>query len=201
LRSLNPNIKNIPTAETAFKVPNVTPFEIEKCFDSALRPKADPEKPITAAIVEFSRLEIRESGQLIATMPMSRARPGLRGRGSWTILGAIPGPRLATRQEPTSTPKVTPDLAATVSSTEPTPPATPLAADQILAAGPKNPVGVFWIDLAKANSTTPLPYGLHGTSIPNRMKTQESIGGLRLTNWDIARAVRMLPEGTPLAWK
>jgi hypothetical protein len=33
------------------------------------------------------------------------------------------------------------------------------------------------------------------------MKTQESIGGLRLTNWDIARAVRMLPEGTPLAWK
>jgi lipoprotein-anchoring transpeptidase ErfK/SrfK len=62
-------------------------------------------------------------------------------------------------------------------------------------------VGIYWIDLAKADSTTPLPYGLHGTGIPNRMKTQESLGGLRLTNWDIARAVRMLPEGTPLAWK
>jgi lipoprotein-anchoring transpeptidase ErfK/SrfK len=62
-------------------------------------------------------------------------------------------------------------------------------------------VGVYWINLAKADSTTPLPYGLHGTGIPNRMKTQESLGGLRLTNWDIARAVRMLPEGTPLAWK
>jgi len=201
LRSLNPNIKNTPTAETAFKVPNVTPFEIEKCFESPLRPKADPEKPITAVIVELTRLEIRQSGQLIATMPMSRARPGLRGRGSWTILGAIPGPRFATRQEPSTPPKVAAGPGVAVPSPEPAPPATPLAADQILAAGPKNPVGVFWIDLAKASSTTPLPYGLHGTSIPNRMKAQESIGGLRLTNWDIARAVRMLPEGTPLAWK
>jgi lipoprotein-anchoring transpeptidase ErfK/SrfK len=199
LRSLNPNIKNAPTAETDLKVPNVTPFEIEKCFDSPLRPKADPEKPITAAIVELSRLEIRQSGQLVAIMPLSRARPGLHGRGNWTILGAIPGPYLATRQEPMTTSKVTTQPGVAIP--EPTLPATPLAADQILAAGPRNPVGVFWIDLAKANSTTPLPYGLHGTAIPNRMKTQESIGGLRLTNWDIARAVRMLPEGTPLAWK
>jgi lipoprotein-anchoring transpeptidase ErfK/SrfK len=183
------------------KVPNVTPFEIEKCFESPLRPKADPEKPITAAIVDLSRLEIRRSGQLIATMPLSRARPGLHGRGSWTILGAIPGPRLATRQEPTTTPKAATQPGAAVPPPDPMPAATSPAAEQILAAGPRNPVGVFWIDLAKANSTTPLPYGLHGTAVPSRMKTQESLGGLQLTNWDIARAVRMLPEGTPLAWK
>jgi LysM repeat protein len=201
LRSLNLKIKNAPTAETAFKVPNVTPFEIEKCFDSPLQPTADPEKPITAAIVGFSRLEIRQSDQLIATMPMSSARPGLHGRGSWTILGAIAGPRLATRQEPTTAPKATAEPGVAVISQEPAPPAASLASDQVLAAGPRNPVGVYWIDLAKANSTTPLPYGLHGTGIPSRMKTQESLGGLRLTNWDIARAVRMLPEGTPLAWK
>ena len=201
LRSLNPKIKNTPTVDTEFKVPNVTPFELEKCFEAPLRPTADQEKPITAAIVEFSRLEIRQSGQLVAMMPLSRARPDLRGRGSWTILDATPGPRLATRQEPKTTPKVITELGAATPSLEPTPTAPPLAADQILAAGPRNPVGIYWINLAKANSTTPLPYGLHGTSIPNRMKTQESIGGLRLTNWDIARAVRMLPEGTPLAWK
>ena len=201
LRRLNPSIKNTPTAETSFKVPNVKPFEIEKCFDLPLRPKADPEKPITAAIVEFSRLEIRQGDQLIATMPMSIARPRLRGKGSWKILGAIAGPRLATRQEPTTAPKATNEVGEAVPSPDPTPPAPTLPADQILAAGPRNPVGVFWIDLAKADSTTPLPYGLHGTAIPNRMKTQESLGGLRLTNWDIARAVRMLPEGTPLAWK
>jgi lipoprotein-anchoring transpeptidase ErfK/SrfK len=203
LRRLNPNIKIAPAAETVLKVPNVTPFEIEKCFDSALRPKADPEKPITAAIVELSRLEIRQGDQLIATMPMSIARPGLRGRGSWTILGAIAGPRLATREEPTTTPKTTTEtgFAVPAAAATPTPPATSPAAEQILAAGPRNPVGVYWIDLAKADSTTPLPYGLHGTAIPSRMKTQQSLGGLRLTNWDIARAVRMLPEGTPLAWK
>jgi len=199
LRRLNSNIKIVPTAETVFKVPNVTPFEIEKCFESPLRPKADPEKPITAAIVELSRLEIRQGDQFIASMPMSIARPGLHGRGSWTILGAIPGPRLATRQEPTTTPKTTTEPGVAVPSPTPTPASkTP---EQILAAGPRNPVGVYWINLAKADSTTPLPYGLHGTAIPNRMKTQESLGGLRLTNWDIARAVRMLPEGTPLAWK
>lgn len=201
LRSLNPNLKAPPTADTDFKVPNVTPFEVEKCFEAPLRPVANPEKAITAAVVEFSRLEIRQSGQLVATMPLSRARPDLRGRGSWTVLDAIPGPRLATRQEPTSTPKAKPELGVTAPSQEPTPTALPLAADQILAAGPRNPVGIYWINLAKANTTTPLPYGLHGTSIPSRMKTQESIGGLRMTNWDIARAVRLLPEGTPLVWK
>ena len=200
LHTLNPNIKNTPTVETSFKVPNVTPFEVEKCFDSAVRPKADPEKPITAAILNFSRLEIRQSDKLIASMPLSIARPGLRGRGTWTILGAIAGPRLATRHESTSAPKTPTDPGAAIPSPEPPPPATTLNADQILAAGPRNPVGIYWIDLAKANSTTPLPYGLHGTAIPHRMKTQESLGGLRMANWDIARAVRMLPEGTPLAW-
>ena len=33
------------------------------------------------------------------------------------------------------------------------------------------------------------------------MNIEESIGGFRLTNWDIARVVRLLPSGTPLDWK
>jgi lipoprotein-anchoring transpeptidase ErfK/SrfK len=76
-----------------------------------------------------------------------------------------------------------------------------LPSEQYLAAGPRNPVGIFWINLAKSKSTEPLPYGLHGTSIPDQMTTEESIGGFRLTNWDIARAVRLLPAGTPIQWK
>jgi hypothetical protein len=62
-------------------------------------------------------------------------------------------------------------------------------------------VGIVWINLAKAKSTEPLAYGLHGTSIPQRIKSQEGIGGIRLANWDIARAVRLLPAGTALQWK
>ncbi len=204
LHSLNPKVKNTPTVDTDFKVPNVAPFELEKCFDAPLRPASYPDKPVTAAIIEFSRLEIRQCGQIVAVMPLARARPDLRGRGTWTILDATPGPQLATRQESKVAPKTTEAVepATSPEAAVPTPvPARPLDKDQIIAAGPRNPVGIYWINLAKANSTTPLPYGLHGTSIPNRMKTQASIGGLRLTNWDIARAVRLLPEGTPLAWK
>jgi lipoprotein-anchoring transpeptidase ErfK/SrfK len=76
-----------------------------------------------------------------------------------------------------------------------------LADPQFLPPGPNNPVGVFWINLAKAESPDPLPFGLHGTSIPDRMNVTESIGGFRLTNWDIARAVRLLPAGTSLRWQ
>jgi LysM repeat protein/lipoprotein-anchoring transpeptidase ErfK/SrfK len=188
LRNLNPKIKSPPPEGTEFKVPNVIPFEVENCFAGPLQPAADPDKPVTATIVGLSRLEIRRGDKLLAVMPVSRARPGLRGKGTWTILAAIPGPRLATRQEPRSAPL------SNDSGVLP-------AAEQFLAAGPRNPVGIYWIDLAKSDSTTPLPYGLHGTSIPGRVKTCESIGGFRLANWDIARAVRLLPEGTPLQWK
>lgn len=198
LRSLNPKIKHTPAVGTEFKVPNVLPFEVEKCFVGPMQPTADPAKPVKAVIVDFSRLEIRQGEQLVAVMPVSRARPGLRGKGTWTVLAAIPGPRMATRQELSTPPKLgNPAVAAPLA--EPIAPA--LADDQILAAGPRNPVGVCWINLAKVKSTNPLPYGLHGTSIPSRMKTYESIGGFRLTNWDIARAARLLPEGTPLLWK
>lgn len=191
LRSLNPKIKEPPAVGAEFKVPNVIPFEVEKCFAESAQPAADPAKPVTAAIIGLSRLEIRQSGQLVAVMPVSRTKPDLRGRGTWTILKSIPGPELATRQELSSTPK----------TADPIAPIPPPTAEQFLAAGPRNPVGVFWIDLAKANSSEALPYGLHGTAIPSRMKTYESIGGFRMANWDIARAVRMLPEGTPLQWK
>jgi lipoprotein-anchoring transpeptidase ErfK/SrfK len=75
--------------------------------------------------------------------------------------------------------------------------ATPIA----LAPGPNNPAGFAWINLAKASDLKPLPYGLHGTSIPGYMMKQESIGGFRLTNWDLARVIRLLPSGTELTWE
>lgn len=205
LRNLNIKIKGTPVAGTEFQVPNVLPFEIEKTFDGPLQPAADAAKPVTAAIVDLSRLEIYQSGKLIAVMPMSVARPDLRGRNSWTVLDVIPRPRLATKQEQKeqSKPKVVSAFVSQlIPADTPAPPPVPvLATEQYLAAGPNNPLGILWINLAKANTTDPLPYGLHGTSIPTQMKTQESIGGLRLANWDIARAVRLLPPGTPLQWK
>jgi LysM repeat protein/lipoprotein-anchoring transpeptidase ErfK/SrfK len=197
LRRLNANLEETPVVGTAFQVPNVIPFEIEKALDPPLQPSADPQKPVTAAVVGLSFLQISREGKLIAVMPLASARPGLNGRGSWTVLDAIPQPRMSTRREPREAPKAPVPASGKPAEAALDPAAAP---EQVLPAGPNNPVGIVWIHLAKAKSTEPLPYGLHGTSIPAQMKSQEGIGGLRLANWDIARAVRLMPAGTPLQW-
>jgi LysM repeat protein/lipoprotein-anchoring transpeptidase ErfK/SrfK len=203
LHTLNDKLPAMPEIGREFRVPNVVPFEIETAFDEPLQPKADPNNPVTAAVIGLSQLNIYQGGALIAVLPMSPARPGLHGRNSWTILDVIPRPRLATFQKER---KVQAQKAGySYASTSPEPAASPsktvLISEQYLAAGPRNPVGILWINLAKSESTEALPYGLHGTSIPDQMNVEESIGGLRLTNWDIVRAVRHLPFGTPLEWK
>jgi LysM repeat protein/lipoprotein-anchoring transpeptidase ErfK/SrfK len=179
LRHINPGVKNPNAPGAVFLVPNVLPFEIEKALDEPLQPAADSAAPISASMVGLNRLVIRRGDAVIASMPVSSARPGLHGRKTWKILAAIPRPKLTSTGDA----------------------ATPSAAPLTLAAGPNNPTGIVWISLAKSGDPTPLPYGLHGTSIPGTMAKQESIGGFRLTNWDIARAVRLLPEGTELKWE
>ncbi|MEN3943583.1 LysM peptidoglycan-binding domain-containing protein [Prosthecobacter sp. SYSU 5D2] len=179
LRRINSGLKSPVSAGALFFVPNVIPFEIETALDEPLQPAADPAKPVTATIVSNNRMEIRRSGKLIANLPIAVARPGLRGRGTWKILEAIPRPQMTTLGDP----------------------AAPFSSPLVLPAGPNNPVGPIWIHLAKANDPAPLPYGLHGTSIPGYMRRQESIGGFRMTNWNIAYAVRLLPAGTPLTWQ
>jgi LysM repeat protein len=201
LRHLNLTLKGAPVAGTEFQVPDVIPFEIEKVFERPLQPAADPQKPVTAAVVELSRLEIFQGDRIVATMPLASARPALRGKGSWKILDSLPGPRLATKREPKDPPKTQPaalgeSSAPAVAAVEPI-----LEKEQYLAAGPNNPVGVIWINLAKSADATPLPYGLHGTGIPAQMNSQQGLGGFRLSNWDIARAARLLPSGTVLQWK
>lgn len=198
LRALNSHITIVPQAGTEFRVPNVKPFEIERCLADPLQPP--PDSDVTATIEDLSLLQIFRKGSLIAVMPVVSARPGLRGRGTWTILGAIPGPRLATKREPTaSATPAPPPFGQPPPPPAPTP--TPLPSPEFLPSGPNNPVGIIWIDLAKSDSPNPLPYGLHGTSVPDQMKQMDSIGGFRMANWNIARAVRLLPSGTPLTWQ
>ncbi len=201
LHRLNPDIKTPPATGTTFQVPNVIPFEIEKALDAPLQPTSDPLEPITAAVVELSRLEISRTGKLIAVMPLASARPGLRGRGAWTVLDAIPQPRMASKRELREIPKENPAPAGDAIPSAAPVMDPPLEKEQYLAPGPNNPVGILWINLAKSRSTDPLPYGLHGTGIPAQMRKLQGIGGLRLTNWDIARAVRLMPAGTALQWK
>jgi len=58
--------------------------------------------------------------------------------------------------------------------------------------GPRNPVGLCWIDLA-------LPgYGIHGTPNPELIGKTGSHGCIRLTNWDAQRLGRLVRAGTPV---
>jgi LysM repeat protein len=199
LRKLNPKLGANPPAGSVFRVPNVSPLEIENIPARDIQPHKDS-SACRAVIRDLAVLEIYRNDKLAAVMPLSRSRPGLRGRGEWKILDAIPRPRLATLREPrvVREEKTGPFYV----NPNPTPRQAPavLEHEEILPAGPNNPVGVAWINLAKANENTPLPFGLHGTSTPSEMFSYESLGGFRLSNWDILRAASLLPSGSKLEW-
>jgi lipoprotein-anchoring transpeptidase ErfK/SrfK len=56
--------------------------------------------------------------------------------------------------------------------------------------GPRNPVGVVWIDLSKEH------YGIHGTPSPSMIGHATSHGCIRLTNWDASELAGMVNKGT-----
>jgi lipoprotein-anchoring transpeptidase ErfK/SrfK len=56
--------------------------------------------------------------------------------------------------------------------------------------GPKNPVGLVWIDLTASS------YGIHGTPSPEKIGKTESHGCIRLTNWDALDLAGMVHRGT-----
>ncbi len=61
--------------------------------------------------------------------------------------------------------------------------------------GPRNPVGVVWMDLSKEH------YGIHGTPAPGKVGHAESHGCIRLTNWDAFELSQMVKAGTPVTLK
>jgi lipoprotein-anchoring transpeptidase ErfK/SrfK len=61
-----------------------------------------------------------------------------------------------------------------------------------IAPGPRNPVGVVWIDLSKEH------YGIHGTPDPSEIGHTLSHGCIRLTNWDAWELAGMVKAGTPV---
>jgi lipoprotein-anchoring transpeptidase ErfK/SrfK len=56
-------------------------------------------------------------------------------------------------------------------------------------SGPRNPVGLVWIDLSKEH------YGIHGTPYPSLIGHTTSHGCIRLTNWDAAELAEMVRRG------
>lgn len=198
LRKLNPSLPTHPPAGSVFLVPNVAPFEIEN-VPLLKQGSAAGGPSTTARVTDLSVLEILHDGKPVAAMPFSRVRPGLRGSGEWRVLDTIPHPALSTVREPRS--RQTEQRSPFYINPNPTPQVEKptLTHAEILPPGPNNPLGVAWINLSKEDST-PLPFGIHGSSTPSTVKEIESLGGFRVSNRDIVRAAQLLPPGTPLTW-
>ena len=63
-----------------------------------------------------------------------------------------------------------------------------------IAPGPRNPVGVVWIDLTKPS------YGIHGTPAPEKIGKSQSHGCIRLTNWDALDLAGRVRKGVEVAF-
>lgn len=63
--------------------------------------------------------------------------------------------------------------------------------DKVLAIppGPNGPVGTVWIALSKPT------YGIHGTPEPSKIGKTNSMGCIRLTNWDATELAKMVKPG------
>lgn len=64
---------------------------------------------------------------------------------------------------------------------------------ETIAPGPRNPVGLVWIDISKEH------YGIHGTPTPASIGYAESHGCVRLTNWDALELSGIVKAGTPVS--
>ena len=63
-----------------------------------------------------------------------------------------------------------------------------------LPAGPNGPVGNAWIGLSKKT------YGIHGTPEPALVGLAESVGCVRLTNWDALELARLVRRGVTVTF-
>ncbi|MGZ5786804.1 MAG: L,D-transpeptidase family protein [Ramlibacter sp.] len=58
-----------------------------------------------------------------------------------------------------------------------------------IPSGPNNPAGVYWLGLSQPH------VGIHGTPEPSLVGTQETSGGIHMTNWDVMRLAQVVKIG------
>ncbi|MCB9851650.1 MAG: murein L,D-transpeptidase [Phycisphaerales bacterium] len=128
--------------------------------------------------IEFSQKQVRvidETGRLIALFNCSIARQrDDRPQGDCTIQSIAVNPIYTFRPE--SWPEV-----------------KGIDRPLLIPPGPRNPVGLCWIDLSIDG------YGIHGTPDPEMIGKTGSHGCIRMTNWDVLRLAEMVKPGMHVA--
>lgn len=172
----------------AIKVPNVTPFMIEKLEEGRKHEKEDALSARTVIVDTKGRnLFIYEPGQapkvagaavvvsekdegfseqkLIAMFPITPGKVQYIHHGNWKIANCFELPSWRYDKQFLRTGKRSKDKSKVLQ----------------IPPGPNVPVGVLWSGLTKSG------IGIHGTSSPRTIGRSLSAGCIRLSNWDAAR--------------
>ncbi|MGA0845668.1 MAG: L,D-transpeptidase family protein [Luteolibacter sp.] len=189
--SINPKIKiGSLRPGQALRVPNVTPFEIEKITGES-HPK-DEQLSTRHVVVDTQVNQVRifeaapialvvpEPGAepaptlanraLVASFPITPGQPQFIRKGNWELRNMVEMPWWRYDQQFL-------DTGVRSKSALNIPP------------GPNSPVGVIW------NGTSKPGIGLHGTSDPETIGRARSAGCIRLANWDAIRLPNLIRPG------
>lgn len=175
LKKINPNIdmKKLKPGDEV-RVPNVTPFLIDKISDKKVHKQSKFSKRSIKINTQKGILTLYEGEQVLAVFPITSGSDDLPSpKGTWNIvkINYLPwfryDKKMLTQGKPS---KHFYDI----------PP------------GPNNPVGVVWMGLNKTG------IGIHGTDTPQTIGRSVSHGCIRLSNWDAVALSKMVTLKIPV---
>jgi lipoprotein-anchoring transpeptidase ErfK/SrfK len=172
LRGLNPDLNmDELKAGDVVKVPNVTPFLIEKLkVKDRIQPKPQFQKRMLRVDTKEKMLDVMEDGKVLASFPITPGSESLPAPvGLWEIETMTTLP-LFRRDESM--------LKKGVRSDD----------YHLIPPGPSSAVGVLWIQLNKKG------IGIHGTNDSETIGRAASHGCIRLSNWDAIRLSEMVTD-------
>src|SRR3984893_7449838 len=173
IRKLNPgqNLANLKK-ESAVRLPNVQPFQIE-----SIQPVADmPPRPefaqrIIRVDTKGHMLDLVEANRVIDSFPITPGSKSLPAPiGTWKVVKVTILPIFRWDEAMLKHGRRSANF-------------------YTIPPGPRNPVGIVWIGLNKKG------IGIHGTDSPDTIGRSASHGCIRLANWDAARVVNQVTVG------
>ncbi len=168
------NLSKLDPGDT-LKVPNVTPFKIEK-WPKHHKFSNDPAKGARSVVVDVrARVAIffNEQNKPFASFPITPGRPKFIKFGEWKITGMVSTPEFRWDKSMLEEGKRSDEYYQ-------------------LPIGPNSPVGIIW------TSTSRNGIGLHGTATPHTIGRSESAGCIRFANWDAVRLPLLIRPGARL---